>query len=327
MAGLLSFAVPVTFFPGALSVMREPTARDVIALTAWYVMFGVELCGLLLVIGYVLQKMKANSWRMRGATLLGACVAAVLVELSSGRGDILVEQGVAQSSQGMHVYGFITSLIMALLFFAHLHRSRAQEEAARRLSAAQMAQREARRRLVQAGLQAVQARIDPQLLFEMLDAVRRAYEDDASRAERLLDELVGFLRAALPRLRSNSASVQREANLARTYAQLRALAGANEIDLKLDVSPDAGDARFPPGILLPLLDDALRAREGACTLLATRSARNCHVVLTLPARPLDGAVTRVRALLKDLYGRAGELALVDADGVVRATVKVPYERA
>ena len=30
MAGLLSFAVPVTFFAGAVSVMREPTAAAVI---------------------------------------------------------------------------------------------------------------------------------------------------------------------------------------------------------------------------------------------------------------------------------------------------------
>ena len=161
-------------------------------LTSWFVLFGVELWGLLLVIGYVLQRIEAiGRYAAQRNTGWRGCAAAAFAELSTaGRGPILVEQGVAQSIQAMHAYAFVFSLIMALLFFAHLQRSRAHEEAAARLAAAQAAQREARRRLAQARLQAVQARIDPQLLFEMLDAVRRAYEDDASRAERLLDELV-----------------------------------------------------------------------------------------------------------------------------------------
>ncbi|HEY3177519.1 MAG TPA: histidine kinase [Casimicrobiaceae bacterium] len=328
MAGVLSFAAPVTFFSGAVSVMREQTALDVLELTAWFVLFGVELWGLLLVIGYALQRVEAIGRHARIATLLGASAAAAFAEFSTaGRGSILLEQGVMQSVQAMHVYAFVFSLIMALLFFAHLHRSRAQEEAAARLAAAQAAQHEARRRLGQARLQAVQARIDPQLLFEMLDAVRCAYEDDASRAERLLDQLATFLRAALPRLRSTSSSVLREAQLARAYAQLRTLASATDIDMRLDVSTDVADARFPPGVLLPLLVDALRVRAGACELIATRSSGDCRLVLTLPARPLDAAVARVRSLLADLYGTSAELAVAHANGVASATVKVPYELA
>ncbi len=170
----------------------------------------------------------------------------------------------------MHLYAFISGLIMALLFFAHLQRSRAHEESAARLATAQAAQREARRRLVHARLQAMQARIDPQLLFDMLDAVRRSYEDDASRAERLLDELIAFLRAALPRLRNASSSVPREAELARAYARLRALAGARDVGMRLSVSADLMDARFPPGVLLLLLDEALRASQR--TVRADRNA-------------------------------------------------------
>lgn len=328
MAGLLSFAAPVTFFASVVSVMREPAAEDVLMLTAWFTLFGVELWGLLLVIGYALQRVEAIGRYARSAMLLGAGVAAGFADLSTnGRGTILVEQGVVQGIQTMHVYAFVFSFIMALLFFAHLHRSHAQEEATARLAAAQAAQRATKRRLVHSRLQAVQARIDPQLLFEMLDAVRRAYEDDVARAERLLDELVSFLRASLPSVRSTSSSVRREARLAGAYAQLRTLAGTTDIDMTLDVAPEVMEARFPPGVLLPLLDDALNARGGACALSATRSSRHCKLVLTLSARPLDAAVARVRSLLADLYGASAELVVAHANGVVSATVMVPYERA
>jgi LytS/YehU family sensor histidine kinase len=159
----------------------------------------------------------------------------------------------------------------------------------------------------------------------MLEEVRRAYEHDAARAERLLDELVAFLRVALPRLRSPWSSVQREALLARSYAQLRNVAGASEIEMLVDVPAEASDARFPPGVLLPLLDEALRAHGGTCSLNARRCTGNCEVVLALPARPRDAAVARVRSLLADLYGTSAELSIMQVNCVATATVRVPYE--
>jgi hypothetical protein len=327
-AALLSFAAPVTFFASAVSVMREPAVRELLPLAAWFTLFGTELWALLLVMGYGLQHVEAARRHVRTATLLGACLAAAVAEAStSGRGDILVEQGVVQSIGTMHAFAFVFALIMALLFFAHLRLSRIQEEAASRLAAAQTAQHHARRRLAQARLQALQARIDPQLLFEMLDAVRRAYETDPSRAERLLDELATFLRAALPRLRSGSSSVLREALLAAAYARLRSLAGTSAIDLRLDIAPDVERARFPPGVLLPLLDDALRFRAGSCDLAAVRSSGACRLVLTLPAIPVGAAVAQVRSLLTDLYGTAAELVVSYSEDRANATVKVPYELA
>ncbi|HEU0203735.1 MAG TPA: hypothetical protein VFR86_25265 [Burkholderiaceae bacterium] len=86
--------------------------------------------------------------------------------------SILIQQGLIHSAATAHLYAFSFSLVMALLYFEHLRCSRAHEQAAARLAAAQAAQRDARRRIVEARLQEVQARIDPQALFEMLDTVR-----------------------------------------------------------------------------------------------------------------------------------------------------------
>jgi sensor histidine kinase YesM len=331
MAALLGFAAPVTFFTGDLSAMRDPSAEDLAKLGMWWLLYGLEMWCLLLLAGYGSQRLKPVSGRQQGhgATwLLAACTVTALVSISTaGRASILIEQGVVQSVLTMHLHAFVFSVAMALLYFAHLARSRRQEEAAARLAAAQAGQREAQRRMTQSRLQAVQARIDPQLLFGMLDAVRQSYEIDAPRAERLLDELTAFLRAASPRLRSASSSVARETELARVYAQLHALARANDFGMTIDVSAEARYARFPPGVLLPLLDDALRTCAGPCALSATRTGDDCRLVLSVPARPSEGTVARVRSLLADLYGASGELAAADADSTADIMVKVPYELA
>ena len=151
----------------------------------------------------------------------------------------------------MALYAFIFSLIMALLYFAHLRRSLGHEQAAARLVAAQTAQRHARRGMVQARLQEMQARVDPQLLFEMLDTVRRLYERDAARAERFLDELIVFLRAALPRLRIGFIEPIARGGCGKCFRQVaRAGKCVTEVGMTVDIAPDVMHVRFPPGVLV-----------------------------------------------------------------------------
>lgn len=330
MAGLLAFAGPVTFFTGALSVMRAPSAVDVTRLALWWMLYGLTLWCLLLVTGYGCERLARHCGRYLGPGiwLLGAIVAATVVNLlTAGRATILIEQGVVHSARTMHLHGFVISIIMALLYFAHLRRSREHERAAARLAAAQTAQRHARRLIVQSRLQEMQARIDPQLLFEMLETVRGLYERDAALAERFLDELTAFLRAALPRLRSASSSLLREVELARALMGLRAMAGGVALDMTIEVAPDAMHARFPPGVLLPLLDNRAGSSAGPCRLSAMRANDTCRLVLTLAAAPAQTAVVRVRSLLSEVYGTAGRVEIESTSTPIHVIVEVPHELA
>jgi len=329
-AGLLAFAGPLTFFTGALSVMRLPSAGNVARVGLWWTLYGVALWLLLLAAGYSSERLARNAGRtVRGGIwLLAACSAAALANVvTAGRATILIEQGLVHSARTMHLHGFTFSLIMALLYFAHLRRSREHEQAAARLAAAQSVQRDTRRRIVRARLQEVQARIDPQLLFEMLATLRRLYERDVARAERFLDELIDFLRAALPRLRTAWSSLTREVELARAFVRLQALAAESASDMSIELAPEALHARFPPGVLLPLLSAAVGRNAGPCRLSATRTGEDCRVVLAIEAAPADATVARVRSLLIELYGAAAKLAIERQAGAANVIVEVPYELA
>jgi hypothetical protein len=227
----------------------------------------------------------------------------------------------------MHLYATALSFTLAMLYFVHLERTRVHELAAARLAAAQAAQREARRRQVQMELQATQARIDPQLLFDMLEAVRQAYATDPQRAEHLLDELIAFLRAALPRIRVLASSVAREAELARAYVRLLALARCSDWTLQLELSREAMHARFPPGALLPLVADALRTRGGDCTLRADCKGGSCRVLLRLPATPADRAFLAVHAVLRETDGPTAALSCDIDAGSCRVLIQLPHEPA
>ena len=328
-AGLLAFAGPLTFFTGALSAMRAPAAVSITWLGMWWTLYGIALWCLLLITGYLCERLSQHASRhLRGAMWLAAAFAAAAFAniLTAGRASILIEQGLVRSAGAMHLHGFVFSLTMALLYFAHLSRSRLHQQAKARLAAAQTAQRNARRRIVQSRLQEVQARIDPGMLFEMLDVVRRLYEDDAARAETFLDELIAFLRAALPRLRTASSSLLREVELARAFARLNALAAGTEPRLSIDVAPDLLHARFPPGVLMPLLHGDV-VNGAPCRVVASRANETCRVILMLGSAPPDRSVERVQFLLAELYGEASNVVTGKADGGVNVIVKVPYELA
>jgi LytS/YehU family sensor histidine kinase len=161
----------------------------------------------------------------------------------------------------------------------------------------------------------------------MLATLRRLYERDVVQAERFLDELIDFLRAALPRLRTAWSSLSREVELSRSFVRLQALAAESAFDITLDLAPEALHARFPPGVLLPLLNAAAGSGTGPCRLSATRAGEGCRVVLALEAAPADAAVAHVRSLLIELYGTAGTLAIEKEAGAVNVIVEVPYELA
>lgn len=330
LAGLLAFAGPLTFFAGASSVLGSAAGIDLAWLGLWWTLYAVSFWLALLAAGHACERMASRLGRRAGTALwlVAAPVAAVVPNLlTAGRATILMEQGLVHSAATMHLHGFTISLVMALLYFAHLRRSRRHEQAAARLAAAQAAQRGARRRAVEARLQALQGRIDPQILFEMLESARRLYERDHGLAEQFLDELVLFLRAALPGFRATSSSLPREAELARAFVRLRARAGAAELDLAFDVAPEARHARFPPGVLLPLLDAAVASGARPCRLVARRSGESCRVVLRLDGPPSSRSVARTQSLLSELYGPAGTLQVERAEGGTHVVMEVPYELA
>ena len=326
-AYLLGFAYPLIFLASAIVVIPELSGTAVGMGLFRTAAQGLYNGSSFLVAGYFLQRLNWTGWKaaLVSAALAGVCAAifGTLTYVLSWT-DML---GATGDARDFAVDSMAITLSMALLFFSHLQHSRMHADAAERLAAAKVAQREARRRLAYGQLKAVQARIDPQFLFDMLDAVRRAYASDPERAERLLDELVAFLRAALPRLQDASSTVPREAETARALARLHALSADSSVDMRVDLADDALTARFPPGVLLPLLNEALQVRAGTCALTAARDGADSRIVLTLPAAPPDETVERVRAVLAELYGSAAELVVEGRGDACRARVKVPYERA
>ena len=107
--------------------------------------------------------------------------------------------------------------------FVYTDRRRALAARAR-MHAAELERARAAKRTLESRLQAMQARVEPQFLFNTLAQVRDLYRADAALGERMLDELIAYLRAAMPKMRDTSSTVGQEIELVRAYLAHRAAA-------------------------------------------------------------------------------------------------------
>ena len=91
---------------------------------------------------------------------------------------------------------------LATFVYVGLGRAR---RAARVLADAEVARSEAQRALLAAQLLAAHAQVDPEFVMRRLDTIEGTYEADPAAADAQLDELIAFLRDAIPRWRSDGA--------------------------------------------------------------------------------------------------------------------------
>ncbi len=190
------------------------------------------------------------------------------------------------------------------------------------------------RRTTESHLQAMQARIDPSFLFDTMNAIERTYEHDAATGDRLLDDLIVYLRAALPEMMNTSSTLGRECELARAYLDIGRVRYAIDLSFDIIVPDTLRDVRFPPMILLPLVDHALDSVKSAPSARLRIESRETSdgIELRIDMSPITAlshdTPDRLRLRLRDLYGERAALTLSPCpDGGERISVEISHAEA
>jgi hypothetical protein len=233
---------------------------------------------------------------------------------------------------------WISTMALFGLFvaFGEMHLARERIEAQAR--DVMRAQSKVAREVLESRLAAMQAQVEPQFLFDSLVDVRALYERAPTVGAATLDRLITYLRVALPRLRESGSTVEAEVQLVRAYVSVVAARHDGRPRLAVSVAPEAGEARFYPMLLLPLVQRAVResaARAPALPAHISLTVRRAssHVVarLRFDAPGLcaeDSDLARVRQRLAGLYRGEAALECSEASpGQTEFALTVPYEHS
>jgi LytS/YehU family sensor histidine kinase len=207
-----------------------------------------------------------------------------------------------------------------------------------RLARERAARAEAQRLAAEAQLRLLRAQLEPHMLFNTLATLRSLVEVDAPQAQRMIDQLITYLRAALSASREEATTLAREFEQLRAFLDIMALRMGARLQFELDLPDDLQATPIPPMLLQPLVENAIRhglePQVGAGTLRvqARRSAASVEITvadsglgLGQPAGESSGyGLLHVRERLQAIYGARASLALESvAPHGVRATVKIP----
>jgi two-component system sensor histidine kinase AlgZ len=110
--------------------------------------------------------------------------------------------------------------------------------------------------LVEARLQALQARIRPHFLFNSLNAVLSLVRRDPRRAERALEDLADLFRTLMSDARQ-FVRLADEIALLERYAEIEQLRLGERLRITWELDAAPADALLPPLVLQPLLENAV----------------------------------------------------------------------
>ncbi|RZT95018.1 sensor histidine kinase [Rivibacter subsaxonicus] len=260
--------------------------------------------------------------------LLGWHVRAALGFEYSGGGEIDVESFLFGLSRRLDIM-VIGILVGGLATYVHVSR-RDAIRARLRQQRAEQARALAQRVTLESELQALQARIEPVFLFGTLERIRGLYLRDTAAASRMIDDLIDYLRAALPHLRESSSVVERELKLAAAWLDI---VGRDDRPWRLESEVDASvrAAALPALVLLPLVQCAVGGGGNAeQRVLRLRAfASDGRLVLELCAsRPAFASaeagqvIAQIHDRLRAIHGEAATLDVEQgaADGMVRLSL-------
>jgi sensor histidine kinase YesM len=157
-------------------------------------------------------------------------------------------------------YGLLT--FMGILFgpwvaMGALYRH-VSGQAQRQALAFELARSQYERNAAQTRLRQLHAQVEPHFLFNTLANVRELVVAGSPQAPAVLDSLIAYLRAAVPRLHENEATLGQEVQLARAYLELMHMRMPDRLQFSIDVDEDAQGVRCPPTTLLTLVENAVR---------------------------------------------------------------------
>ena len=232
-------------------------------------------------------------------------------------------------------FGLSGGLVLGV--YARFQSARVARQA---FHSAELERMEASRAVLSSRLAAMQAQVEPQFLLGTLAQVDALYDRDPGSGARMLDGLIAYLRAALPQLRSEGSTLQREAQLAESYLRIVELRMGSRLEYAVDIRPGVANCEFPPMLLLPLIDDALRngleplPHGGKLALTARRDHDRLRVSVVDDGLPrlddLNGSstVATLHERLRGFYDDTAKLELTanTPHGVI-AMIEVPLETA
>jgi two-component sensor histidine kinase len=160
----------------------------------------------------------------------------------------------------MQGFGLLTGVGLLVAPWAALAALVRQKEALARHQALafDLERSQLERQALDARLHLLQAQVAPHFLFNTLANVQALVDAGSPQASTVLQSLINYLRAAVPRLNEPATTLGQELQLVQAYLELMHMRMPDRLQFSLHTDEAALSLRCPPMTLLTLVENAVR---------------------------------------------------------------------
>jgi len=319
------FTLGVSALFGLMLSAPSETATAVVAARAM-------LVGLLAMLAFGLFEQwpqRLPKWLARWVLqLVGVVVAiplgALLAYWVTTGGDPQFAQNPKRVIGYMHLF-FTGVLFAPWIAMAALVRQR-DAFARNQALAFELERSELERKALNARLRLLQAQVEPHFLFNTLANVQALVNAGSPQASRVLESLIAYLRAAVPRLHEPATTLGQELLLVRAYLEVMQMRMPDRLQFALRIDEAATGLQCPPMTLLTLVENAVRhgidpgeeggridvevlLRNGRCCVRVTDTG----VGLQAAGDGLGTGLSTLRERLQLAFGGDAQLSLTEVE--------------
>ncbi len=192
----------------------------------------------------------------------------------------------------------------------------------------------------EARLKLLQAQIEPHFLFNTLANLQALIDVDPKRAQHMLRNLDGYLRATLATTRNDRDTLAGEFALLESYLEILAIRMGSRLAFELDLPQGLSNARLPPMLLQPLVENTIRhglepkVEGGKVSVTAREEGKRLVLVVQDSGSGLGKGsaggtgvgLTHAKERLAAVYADAASMEIADSPGGVRITLRLPLEK-
>jgi len=276
--------------------------------------------------------------RLVGIVIVIPIAAAFAYTVTTG-GDPQLVEGSKRFTGYMHLV--VTGLMFAPWIAVGAILKQREEYTREQAFAFELERSEFERRESDARLRLLQAQVEPHFLFNTLANVQALVDSGSPQASKVLNSLIAYLRAAVPRMHSQTTTLETEVDLARAYLDLMQMRIPDRLQYAIHLDPAAGRLSCPPMTLLTLVENAVRhgidpgeaggridvdiwIRDARCVM----RVKDTGVGLKSVSHGLGTGLSTLRERLKLAYGGDAQFSLIEiAPHGVCAEVSFPVREA
>ncbi|MBL8514506.1 MAG: histidine kinase [Betaproteobacteria bacterium] len=210
----------------------------------------------------------------------------------------------------------------------------------RRTEMAESKQTAAEKELADARLALLQAQVEPHFLYNTLANAQLLTRSDPARADKMLGELIAYLRCSLPRLEQTASTLSEELARAKAYLELMKIRMGERLHVEIDVADSLLRVELPPMVLQTLVENAIKhglePKPGPGTIwIRAKAAGECAEIQVADDGKGFGSggsgtgigLKNARERLRIAHGDAATLSISpNFPSGVTVTVRIPMEK-